>query len=201
MTEKPANIKTSRIKLLLVALLFLGPLAAAFIWYYGFGAILAPKSQSNHAPLISPVVTLQNFSNLTLNGEQVDSTIFERKWTIVHILDVNCDDACKNAIYNTRQTRIAVGRDLNRIQRIIVVDDEKFASEVALNHSDAVILFPDEMGIEKQIVDIPAELERGINDAVLIDPLGNAMMIIPETLDPSLLLKDMKKLLKLSHIG
>ena len=46
-----------------------------------------------------------------------------------------------------------------------------------------------------------AELESGTYDAVLIDPLGNLMMVVPLDLDPRLLLKDLKKLLKLSRIG
>ena len=39
------------------------------------------------------------------------------------------------------------------------------------------------------------------DDALLVDPLGNVMMAIPLQLDPGKLLKDLKKLLKLSRIG
>jgi hypothetical protein len=201
MSNTSTNLTASRLKLLLVVLLFLGPLFAAFVWYYGFDASQAPQGQSNHAPLISPVVQIHEFDNQSSDGKSVDFPVFKKKWTIVHIVGSGCDDLCKQSLYNTRQTRIAVGKDLHRIQRLIIVDDKELAELVRLNHTDATVINPGQSGIEKQLEPIIEAADAGANDAVLIDPLGNAMMILPLDLDPRLLLKDLKKLLKLSHIG
>ena len=201
MSNTSTNLTASRLKLLLVVLLFLGPLFAAFIWYYGFDASLAPEGQSNHAPLITPVVQIQGFDNQSLDGKSVDFSVLKKKWTIVHIVGSGCDDLCKQSLYITRQTRVAVGKDLHRIQRLIMVNDFELAKQVDLNHADATVFEPGQSGIEKQLEPIIEAAAAGVNDAILIDPLGNAMMIIPLDLDPRLLLKDLKKLLKLSHIG
>ena len=200
------NLILSRLKFLLILFLFLGPLVAAFIWYYGFGANLAPKGQSNYSPLISPVVTIAQFNNdlygqASDNSHAVNSDFLQKKWTMVHILSTPCTERCKQSLYNTRQTRIALGKDAHRVQRILVVPDSSFADEVALNHAKAAIVRIDENGIEKQLQDIISREKIGPDDAILIDPLGNAMMIISIELEPRLLLKDLKKLLKLSRIG
>ena len=141
----------SRAKLLLVFFLFLGPLCAAFIWYYGLGATLVPKSQSNNAPLIAPVVSLTTFENDSHFSDVVNFSSLQKKWTIVHLLESNCDETCKQALYNTRQTRIALGKDSHRIQRIIILSDSKFAKEVEYNHEDAFILKPQTNGLEQQL--------------------------------------------------
>jgi len=200
-SDMSTGLTASRLKLLLVVLLFLGPLFAAFVWYYGFDARLAPQGQSNHAPLITPVVQIEEFENQLLAGDTVKFPVLKRKWSIVHILGSSCDNFCKRSLYNTRQTRIAVGKDLHRIQRLIILDDPKLAGQVDLNHADAIVISPGQSGIERQLAPIIHAAGAGVYDAILIDPLGNAMMIIPLDLDPGLLLKDLKKLLKLSHIG
>ena len=201
----------SRIKLILIILLFAGPLFVAFLSYYGNGLDFSFRGQSNNAPLVTPAVALEDFSNETLAGERANRDTLGRKWTIVHVVSGQCDDACKQALYQTRQTRLAVGKDIKRIQRYIVVrewdavgssaDPNSLVGQIQTNHPDALVLKASESGIENQVAAQLAVLESGKYDAVLIDPLGNLMMIVPLDLDPRLLLKDLKKLLKLSRIG
>jgi len=202
---------TSRVKLVLIILLFAGPLLFAFVSYYGNGLDFSFRGQSNNAPLVTPAVALDDFNNETLDGKGANLESMGRKWTIVHVVSGQCDDVCKQALYQTRQTRLAVGKDIKRIQRYIVVrnwdaagnppDPNSLVGQIQTNHPDALLLKASESGIENQVVAQLAALESGSYDAVLIDPLGNLMMVVPLELDPRLLLKDLKKLLKLSRIG
>lgn len=201
MNTSNASIAKSRLKFIFILFLFFGPLIASFIWYYGFGAVLAPKGESNHAPLVTPVVALDSFSNSTYEGSEITGEDLKKQWTIVHILPSLCDEQCKLAMYHTRQTRVAVGKDAHRVSRVLITDDDQFVEELGFNHADAAILKPGDNGLEKQLLRVRESSSAGPNDGVLIDPLGNAMMIVPLDLDPKLLLKDLKKLLKLSHIG
>ncbi len=201
-----AALWRSRSKLIAILSLFLGPLLAAFFWYYGLGNIFLPQGQSNYAPLINPVITLTAFQNSRLEQGQVAPKSLKleslkHKWTIVHLLDSKCNAQCQQALYNTRQTRIALGKDATRIQRYIVIDDVLLANEIRQHHADANLLKPSATGIDKQLQLIIEQHNMGSHDALLVDPLGNVMMVIPLSLAPRLLLKDMKKLLKLSRIG
>jgi cytochrome oxidase Cu insertion factor (SCO1/SenC/PrrC family) len=200
-TTEKNRLRASRLKLLLVFSLFLGPLLVAFLWYYGFGARLAPQGQSNHSPLITPAVPLQQFENPAYSGKPVNNTFLKKKWTIVHIVGDSCSESCRKALYNTRQARLAIGKDTNRVQRLIVLSGSVLASEVAANHPDATLVRASDEGIGTLLRSISILFQVGEYDALVVDPLGNLMMSIPLEQDPGLLVKDLKKLLKLSRIG
>ena len=196
----------SRLKLICIFSLFLGPLLVAFFWYYGLGAILLPKGKSNHAPLINPVVTLTPFENSLFNHGRISSgrislESLKHKWTIVHLLNSNCEAQCQKSLYNTRQTRIALGKDAARVQRYVVINDSVLANEIQQRHADVVLVNQSGEGLQKQLQRIIEQHNISSDDALLVDPVGNVMMVIPVDLDPRLLLKDLKKLLKVSRIG
>ena len=199
-SEKP-GVLVSRLKLVLVISVFLGPLLAAFIWYYGFDANRAPAGQSNHALLIQPTVPLEAFENMRYDQHPVNLESLKKFWTVVHLVKQPCDDVCWKSIYNTRQTRIAVGKDGNRVQRYLILQDRDLLDRLQTGHGDASFLIDSDQGLENQIRSIFRKNGIDAEDAVLIDPLGNAMMVIPADLDPRLFLKDLKKLLKISRIG
>jgi hypothetical protein len=70
-----------------------------------------------------------------------------------------------------------------------------------VNHTDATVASDNDTGIEVQLKVIMESHPVGEYDALLVDPLGNVMMSVPLDQDPRLLVKDLKKLLKLSRIG
>ena len=190
----------SRIKLFFIVSFFFGPLIGAFVWYYGLGASLVP-GRSNHAPLVVPVVVLSDFNNPLYVGAPLSYSQLPKKWSLIHVTEPNCHESCRKALYNTRQVRLAVGKDVNRIQRLIVTDNPALAKWLQKEHPDALILQPATNGIEDQIAPILQKNRLNAHDALLADPLGNIMMIVPFELEPGLFLKDLKKLLKLSHVG
>ena len=73
--------------------------------------------------------------------------------------------------------------------------------EVALEHPDMDLVLRGTGGLGDQLAPVVADNGAGPDDALLVDPLGNVMMLIPASLDPSDLLKDLKKLMKLSKVG
>ncbi len=197
---KPA-VLVSRLKLALVISVFAGPLLAAFIWYYGFDADRAPAGQSNHALLIEPAVPLAAFENLRYDQRPANLESLQKFWTVVHLVKQPCDDDCRKSLYNTRQTRIAVGKDGNRVQRYLILQNEDLLAQLQAGHADASFLIDSDRGLGSQVRAIFRENGLGADDAIVIDPLGNAMMAVPADLDPRLFLKDLKKLLKISRIG
>ena len=194
-------VTRGRLKLILVLTLFLGPLLAAFLWYYSFGAALTPKGKTNYANLISPVVTLSDFNDHLTDSSAFKLDGLKRKWTIVHIVREACDEQCELSLYNTRQTRIAVGKDANRLQRVLILSTSVPAEPIMEQHADLKVIHMEDSGLGAELAAISADIKSGSNDALMIDPLGNVMMEIPVDLNPSLLLKDLKKLLKLSRVG
>ena len=210
-----------RLKLVIIFAAFLGPLLAAFIGYYGFGGLgglgglggpPTPRVGTNHAPLLSPMVPLQPFSNATVDAHananaRITFASLKQHWSVIHTLAEQCQQSCEQALYHTRQTRLALGKDANRVQRILLSPNRALLNRLATAHPDAIRVLVhaagDESphGLENQLRPIIRQHNLGADDALLVDPLGNLMMIIPASLDPGRLLKDLKHLLKVSRIG
>lgn len=199
-----------RLKLAVIFAVFLGPLLAAFGWYYGLGGAAATRATTNHAPLISPPVALRAFSNPAAGdaggtpfdlGAPFDLNALKRRWHVVHLLPDPCAASCRRALYNTRQARLALGRDAPRVRRILLGASRAQLAPLAADHPDSTRLLEAADGLENQLAPIRRRHNLGAADALLIDPLGNVMMAIPAALDPRDLLKDLKKLMKLSRIG
>ena len=190
-----------RLKLALIFAAFLGPLLAAFAWYYG-GDAPATRATTNHAPLLAPPLALRGFANPAADGALAfDLDALKRRWTVVHLLPESCAAECRAALYNTRQARLALGRDAPRVRRVFIAAGRAQLASLAAAHPDATRLLRAAGGLENQLIRLRRCRNLNPADALLIDPLGNVMLVIPATLDPRLLLKDLKRLLKLSRVG
>ena len=188
-----------RVKLLAVIACFGVPLVIAFVGYYGFGGALHPDSLTNRAPLIQPPKILEPFEETDLAGNPVSLKDLRGRWTLIHILDEDCIDACQQALYHTRQVRFALGRRRTRVARLIVAERTELLAPLQEAHPYARLV-PLEGALGAQLA--PLLDDAGASgQALLIDPLGNAMLRIPVDMPPDELLKDLKRLLRLSRIG
>lgn len=200
-----------RVKLAIVFAMFLAPLVGAFVWYYGLGAAKVAEGRANHGRLLAPAVALRAFTNFGAeSAAPIGLEGLQGKWSVVHILRGDCDEGCLRVLYHSRQVRIALGRNANRVRRVFIGGNRGQLMGLAGEHSDALRWLVGEDGVEKQLWEIlwmeGEEGEEGRQDGVgvdtlLVDPLGNVMMIIPSGLEPRLLLKDLKHLLRVSRIG
>lgn len=188
-----------QVKLLAVVACFGVPLLIAFVGYYGFGGVLHPDRLTNRAPLIQPPKPLEPFEETDLAGNPVRLEDMRGRWTLIHILDENCDETCQQALYHTRQVRFALGRRRTRVARLIVTGQSELLGGLQEAHPYARLV-PLEGDLGGQLA--PLLDDSGASgQALLIDPLGNAMLRIPADMPPGDLLKDLKKLLRLSRIG
>ena len=193
MSTVPA--RRSRRQLIILALLFFAPLAASFYLYYGHSN-LTPGGRVNHGELIQPVRTMPQESLARLGGGDTGPGFLQKKWTLLYAADGSCASECRRRLYDTRQVRIALGRDMGRVQRLFIAPagccDSGF---LATEHPD-LITVP-----EVAAAPLLAALPHGAGAVYIVDPLGNLMMAYGIDAPPKGLLEDLKRLLKLSHIG
>jgi cytochrome oxidase Cu insertion factor (SCO1/SenC/PrrC family) len=192
--------------LVALALIFFLPLAVSFYMYYG-PVGWRPASHVNRGDLIDPARPLPEVSlpvALRDADHQSKPDFLKGKWTLLYVGSGNCSAACRIDMYNTRQIRIALNRDMDRVQRVFVAlrecCDWRFLDA---QHPDLITvsatadaapvleLLPSFNGIA------PAAADR----IYLIDPLGNLMMSYAPGAPPKGLLTDLKRLLGLSHVG
>jgi hypothetical protein len=125
------------------------------------------------------------------------------KWTLLYLGAGACSAGCRADLYNTRQVRAALGADRERVQRVFLA--EGACCDLEWLHAQQ----PDLITVQASAAAAPltAILEHAgsspaAGDRVyLIDPLGNLMMCYAADARPKGMLEDLKKLLRLSHVG
>jgi len=183
-----------RRQLLLMALFFLGPLALAFVIYYGFD--WRPAGSTVHGELLKPPIKTPD---IAIGPERPGGApAFRRKWSLIVVMDDGCPDACQAMLYETRQVRKALSRERDRTQRVLRISGEFDRATLELQHPDLLIV-TDEMPAAVQLAQLWSSLDG--NYIYLADPLGNVMMRFPRDTGMKAIHTDLKKLLKLSRIG
>jgi cytochrome oxidase Cu insertion factor (SCO1/SenC/PrrC family) len=199
----PARIRTRRQAWLLVALFFV-PLIAAFVLYYGMDG-WHPAGSTAKGDLIHPPRPLPENVALTSKGASLDAKILHGKWTLVYVGNGACDTRCREALTLMRQTRLALNDDAARVQRLFLAT-QPCCDQAYLDaeHAGLTVASADDaagqavLAVFPRYADKPVELAGRI---YIIDPLGNLMMSYSPQAEHKDLLEDLKKLLKLSHIG
>ena len=124
------------------------------------------------------------------------------KWTLLYVQHGRCDDECRRHLYDTRQVRLALDREMNRVQRVFIGDDDCCdLKELLAAHPDlmAIRASPADEPLLKLLPTRPAAVNS--QRVYLIDPLGNVMMFYEADARPKGMLEDLKRLLRLSSIG
>ncbi len=207
MTEPTAHDRRQRRLLIGLALMFFAPLGLSFYLYYGkswrpggrvnAGELIAPPRPL--PPLALPLLGLG--AGAGTDAGETTPQFLQGKWTLLYVQHGRCDDECRRHLYDTRQVRLALDRDMNRVQRVFIGDGD------CCDMRELQAAHPDLIAIRASPADEPLlALLPSREDAVnahrvyLIDPLGNAMMFYANVRSKGML-DDMKRLLRLSSIG
>jgi hypothetical protein len=186
-----------RRQLLIVAAVFLLPLLVAFALYYG--KLWRPAGSSSKGELIDPARPLAVAGLRHVDGTPADAGVFQDKWTLLYIGDGACDADCRTALVFARQSRLSLNNEMTRVQRIFLAtghccDTAYFNAE----HPGLIALDASAPEARAFLALFP---ENRAQRLFIVDPLGNLMMQHDASHTSKDLLEDLKKLLKLSHIG
>jgi hypothetical protein len=188
--HNPQHDRRQRTLLVGLALLFFAPIGLSFYLYYGHST-LQPLGRVNHGTLIEPPRALPA------------GAIPSGKWTLLYVGPGDCGATCQRKLYETRQVRLALDRDLPRVQRVFVASgaccDDTF---LKTQHPDLLTLHANEEApLLAVLPTFEGQAPLTADRVYVVDPLGNLVMDYDADAKPKGLLEDMKRLLKLSHIG
>ena len=114
------------------------------------------------------------------------------KWVLVTFDAAACDAYCEKKLYFMRQARRAQGKEMERLERLWVLTDGGTPRADLLAAIEGT-----------RIGRLSSESFPGTpsDHIYVVDPLGNLMMRFPRDPDPSRIIKDLQRLLKLSRFG
>lgn len=184
---------SGRLQLTLIALVFFGPLILA-TWLYFGGAGFRPDGRTNHGQLLEPLLNIQDALPHSKIHEQHDG-----HWLLVYANDGFCDETCEYALYTLRQSRLMLGKEMDRLVRVFLHGDTA-PDTVFLTDEDSGLITLKDGGFSDLLENKrPAELSAG--GYYLVDPLGNLVMYFRPEIEPGDMVEDIKHLLELSRIG
>ena len=183
--------------LLILAALFFIPVAVAFTLYYG--KLWHPANSASKGELIDPARPLVVAGLRHPDGSPAGSEVLSGKWSLIYIGDGRCDEACRNALVFGRQSRLALNNEMTRVQRVFLATANCCDSEyLAREQAGLVALDASSPEASALLAQFPGARGQSL---FIVDPLGNLMMRHDASHTTKDLLSDLKKLLKLSHIG
>lgn len=178
--------------LALILLVCLIPLVASYLVYY----LWPPQSRMNYGTLIDPspfpVVPLARF-----DGPRFSIAELRGRWVMLQVDSSGCSEPCRRKLYQMRQVRLTQGREIGRIERVwLVRDDGPVEPALLRDYAGTHIV----RAGSAMLSALPAQHDAA-DHIYLIDPLGNLMLRFPKDADPTLMKKDLGRLLKVSNAG
>lgn len=189
-----------RLFLLLIIACFAVPLALSW-WLVGDWR---PGGSAQHGELLDPAQPLEDLRFASPEGQSLNVAAFQGFWVLIHAASAaECSAPCQTALYDMRQVRLALGRDLERVKTLVLLDGpptDELRQWLAAEHAEMAVGATDAATQNRlnAAFPVPGPVSEWI---YLVDPLGNLLMRYPVTVDPSGILKDLKRLLRLSKIG
>jgi hypothetical protein len=186
-------MQVKSLTLWLVAAVCIGPMALAWLLYFGPFDIAGLPSLAGSRELGQAGLTLPEA--LRPEPRAADAPA---PWALIYVQTADCDSDCRTAVERLAAVRLALGDDLRRVQRMLVYRGERpdFADDatLAIARIDA--------GRDAEWLATVASDERLRTGRVLIvDPLGNLVVSYPPDVPQKELLRDLKRLLSISQIG
>ncbi len=198
----PGRRRRGRISLLLIVALFLIPPIAAWVAWKALGAH-GVDATTNAGTLITPARPLRMDGVHVAGGEPLTAAAVRGRWTYVMFAPSTCDQRCERQLYLTRQTRLAMNKDIPRVRRLLLLadrPDDAFERLLTRQHDDLRWAIADPQGQWRAQFRGDGFAPDGAQ-YFLVDPLGNLMMVYDLEVSPRGVRDDLRKLLKISQVG
>lgn len=189
-----------RLMLLFIIACFAVPLAAAW-WLVGHWTL---AGTGQHGELLHPARPLPVLRFTPLDDGGPDGTALRGHWVMAYVGAAGeCDTACQTALYDLRQVRLALGKDMGRVKTLLLLNvtpEIRLREWLATEHAAMVVGVADLAAWTELTGAFPTPGAAG-EWIYLLDPLSNLLMRYPVGGEPRGMLEDLRRLLRLSKIG
>jgi hypothetical protein len=195
-TAATASQMRNRQKLIVLFSVAIVPMFIAYGLFFYFPDLI-PASTTNQGVLIQPPL-----SGVSL-GLAEPVTGPGGVWTLLIPVSASCGEQCQRRLYLSRQIKIGLGKDADRIERVALIGSEPNATLRELLNSEHSDLSTQVYSLQALQLLLQENLSLASVEEflLLMDPNGNIMMFYPFEKIGAPLRKDLKHLLKISNIG
>ena len=216
-TVVPSQRRRARLVLILIAGIPLSMmLGATALWWaveQGHVDVVSSVGTANHGELLDPP---RSMSDVVFQHEGVAKTLWQDlpvKWQLLVVQRGDtCDEICQQQFYQTRQIHLALGKDFNRVGRVVLSDTAPKAVTITAEQEQAgsAVSLSDWLAREHvgmTALTVASERLSALAPEVLaspaqwyvVDPAGWMMMRVSDDLYYKDVISDLRFLLK--HSG
>lgn len=173
-----------------LALLLLTPPLVLLVSTLSFQSGYSPKYTKNNGIFFNEYF---DTTDLSLIDGQENLKFEDGKWLFATYASEDAE--LEDALYLMRQLNVALNRDINKLKRAVVIQDMKILEDQLIDYPRTQAIIDAEGKLYKKLLDAGNEsffLEQKI---FIIDPYGRAVMFFPVSMDPKLILQDLKVLI------
>ena len=181
---------------MVVVLLCVLPMLVSFLAY----RFVSLGGRATGGELILPVQPMPDITLTGKDGKPISLKSLKGQWLLIGLGDTTCLDDCAKRVFLQRQLRETLGKDRERVDRVLVAQGAgDLAAPLREQSGDLVVLKDDAGKLESWLRVAPGQLANDYQ--FLVDPLGNLMMRFPAKFDSSgaaKIRRDMERLLRAS---
>ncbi len=185
--------RSFRINLVLIFAVFAVPVIAAYLSYY----VWPPQGRLNYGELIDPK-TMPDVALRSADGKEFSFSTLRGKWIMLSVDSADCDEACDQKLFLMRQTRISMTKEMNRIERVLLLrGDAKATADLVKKYPGMHIL----SGANDSLLNTFPGAPNVADHIYLVDPVGQVMMRYVKNPDATGIRRDLTRLLSVSQVG
>lgn len=188
-----------RTKFVMIFLLFSVPFIASTITFLFW----KPSVTNNYGELLAPVVALPDAKLVRIDSDIANKEFIEKslrgKWLMLTRDSGACEAACQKKLYAMRQARLSIGREQDRVVRVVLVDDDVAPSTASVTQFQGTIWISAKS--LPWLATLPSAEANARNHIYGVDTLGNVFIRYNADPDIKRMMKDFQQVLKASQIG
>ena len=174
--------------LLGLLVVFIAPILAAYalnVWWPHW----RPFGGVNHGEIIEPAWRVEL---ATMDQGAADRA--GGRWILLHLAPSQCDDDCEALLALTRRVHISLGKDHDRVVRMLIHRADFPVDKVRSVDADMILVPASAAWFDRFTRDRPVRL-------LVVDPQGHAVLQYRGDLQGKGLARDLARVLKISKIG
>ena len=175
---------------LFLAILLLTPLLVLLVSTLSFQSGYSPKYTKNNGIFFNEYF---DTTDLSLIDGQENLKFEDGKWLFATY--ASKDAELEDALYLMRQLNVALNRDINKLKRAVFSQDMQILEDQLTDYPRTQVIIDTKAKLYKKLLDAGNEKFFLDQKIFIIDPYGRAVMFFPVSMDPKLILKDLKVLI------
>ena len=183
----------NRLILIGIIMLFVTPIIAS--WYLVFFTDYQRNNQGvHHGMLVDPVIKVGEIEVKTLEDDSL--TQVGTRWTWVFFVEDRGYEDCSKKLYKVRQLRLALGKEIDKIDRLLVTKSKIDWSPFSEAYAGQKILESGMQDYEVLMKAFGSHKQFNPKSIYLMDPYGFLMMQYSADAEPKGMIRDLERLIR-----